>query len=52
MGHKNILCSLEPKIKSTFIQFCTCDCSYYSRYSEVIYYLTEEHYKSYQQDKK
>ena len=52
MGHKNMLCSLEPKSKSTFIQFCTCDCLNHSRCSEVIYYLTEEHCKSYQQDKK
>ena len=32
MGHKNILCSLEPKSKSTFIQFFTCDCLNHSRY--------------------
>ena len=49
MGHKNILCSLEPKSKSTFIQFCTCDCLNHSRYSEVIYYLTEEHCRSFHQ---
>ena len=52
MGHKNIVFSLEPKSKSTFIQFFTCDCLNHSRYSEVIYYLTEEHCRSFQQDKK
>ena len=52
IGRKNILCSLKPKSKSTFIQFCTCDCLNYSRYSEVIYYLTKEHCRSFQQDKK
>ena len=51
IGHKNIVCSLEPKSKSTFIQFCTCDCLNHSRYSEVIYYLTGEHCSSFQQDK-
>ena len=52
IGHKNVVCSLKPKSKSTFIQFCTCDCLNHNRYSEVIYYLTEEHCRSFQQDKK
>ena len=52
ISHKNIVCSLKPKSKSTFIQFCTCDCLNHSRYSEVIYHLTEEHCRSFQQDKK